>query len=71
VVTPGFLGNCDDRFFAEPQIIVPAPDVFAGWPTLPPAGQGSGIEAQSCQQFFEKIIRDARARALLLLYWFT
>ncbi|MFU8779374.1 MAG: hypothetical protein ACNA7M_17200, partial [Roseovarius sp.] len=68
------LGNSEDRLLNEPQIVTPAPDVLAGWPALPPAGQGAvRRKAQRFEQLREKPLIEAvtRACALLLLYWFT
>ena len=68
--SPRFLCHIDDRSLVEAQIVAPAANMLAGWPALPPAGQGGGVEAQRLEQLFEKIIRNglARLRALLLLY---
>ena len=73
MIAPRCLGHGKDRVFVEAQIVTPAPDMLAGRPALPPAGQGSGVQAQRPEQFPEKLLGDglARLRALLLLYWFT
>ena len=69
----GCPGQRHDFRLGQPEVIAPALDVQPWRPALPPAGQGSGIEAQCCQHVSEKLIRDRRAglRALLLLYRFT
>jgi hypothetical protein len=59
---------------AQPEVSLPAPNMLTGWPALPPAGQGAvRVKAQRREQRSEKSLIDAvaRARALLLLYWFT
>jgi len=70
VILPGPARDVEDLIFAKTQIVAPAADMLAGRPALPPTGQSGGVEAQRAEQFREKIIRNRRARALLLLYWF-
>ena len=67
------LSRGDDLRLGQAQLVPPALDVQPGWPALPPAGQGVGVEAECCEQVPENLIgnRLARLRALLLLYWFT
>ena len=74
MIGPGFKGDLDDPLPRQPEIVDPAANVRAGWPAMPPGGEGGvGGEAQRCEQFREEPIKIGLARAcvLLLLYWFT
>ena len=74
MISPGLDGDLDDPLPRQPDIVNPTANMGAGWPTLPPGGQGGvGGEAQRCEQFGEEPIKFGltRLRVLLLLYWFT
>ena len=52
----GDFGRSDDFCLGQPQFVAPALDMQAGRPTLPPAGQGGGVEAQRVEQIPENFI---------------
>jgi len=56
VVVARFPGHGEDCLRLKPEIVVPAPDMLASRPALPPAGQRGGVEAQRSEQLFKKTI---------------